>query len=33
MAEQGENRPGVTLVDDDAALVAAIRRALAELEG
>ncbi len=31
MAEQGEDRPGVTLVDDDAELVAALRRVLAEL--
>jgi glycosyltransferase involved in cell wall biosynthesis len=31
MAEQGENRPGVTLVEDDEALTRAVRRLLAEL--
>ena len=31
MAEQGEDRPGVTLVDDDEALVEALRDAVGEL--
>ncbi len=31
MAEQGKDRPGVTLVDDDEALVEALREAVGEL--